>query len=254
MSHVFLFSHQDDEFGVFKVIDDLVSSKHDVHIVYLTTGTLDGSISIRRNTESIDVLSKLGIKKKQIHFIGCENELCDGKLYQNLHIAEKNLDTLFNLIGPPSTLYIHAWEGGHQDHDAAHILGLAMAQKHACLEQTFQFSLYNGYTLPWVLYNVLKPIPENGPVQRTQISWTDRMRFITYCCRYPSQLKTWIGLLPFTLINYLLDGHQKLQLCDINRIQHPPHTGVLLYQARKVLNYKNFNEGVSTFSQQHFKN
>ncbi|KLN62197.1 hypothetical protein WH96_01325 [Kiloniella spongiae] len=253
MSHVFLFSHQDDEFGVFKAISDLTNSKKDVHIIYLTTGTLDGSISKRRNKESTDVLSKFGIEKKQIHFIGCENKLCDGKLYQNLHIAEKSLDTLFNLIGPPSTLYIHAWEGGHQDHDAAHILGLAMAQKHACMGQTFQFSLYNGHTLPWALYHVLKPIPENGPIQRTQMSWGDRIRFITYCCRYPSQLKTWIGLLPFTLINYLFDGHQKLQLCNINRLQLPPHTGILLYEARKVLSYDEFKAGVTAFLKQHFK-
>ncbi|MCZ4280909.1 PIG-L family deacetylase [Kiloniella laminariae] len=249
MLHVFLFSHQDDEFGVFKVIEDLKDNLENAHFIYLTSGTFDGNLSASRNKESLNVLSKFGITSEQVHFIGGQQQIADGQLYKNISAAENTLHHLFKKIGVPNTLYIHAWEGGHQDHDAAHLLGLALATRYNCLKNTFQFSLYNGYALPWIFYRVLTPISHNGEIIKIRISWKERWRYLKHCCSYPSQLKTWIGLFPFTLCHYLFDGHQKLQPCSLEPIIKAPHEGTLLYEARKVTSYGEFSEKTTGFIQ-----
>ena len=37
---------------------------------------------------------------------------------------------------------MHAWEGGHQDHDAVHIVGVRSAQRCGVLASSRQFPLY----------------------------------------------------------------------------------------------------------------
>lgn len=48
-------------------------------------------------------------------------------------------------IKPGSSLLIPAWEGGHQDHDAAHLIGRRLADRTGA--RAWQFPLYTGSAL-----------------------------------------------------------------------------------------------------------
>jgi hypothetical protein len=91
-------------------------------------------------------------------------------------------------------------------------------------------------------------LPENGEPVFARISWKQRIKFITFCFFYSSQIKTWLGLFPFFLIHYLFNGTQALQRTSADRIHLPPHAGVLLYERRGVYSYEEFTQDADRFA------
>jgi len=247
---LFLFAHQDDEFGVFYEIHRLVSRGDKVMIAYLTSGTSDGNPSRFRNAESISVLKRLGVNENNIIFLGTDAWIPDGHLCGHLEVAYRNLADLIAKVGVPEKLYFHAWEGGHQDHDAAHLIGVVLGEHLGILERCYQFPLYTGIGLPAIFFRMFFCLPENGTPNLTIIPWRQRIEFIKLSFQYPSQLKTWIGLFPFFLLHYLFFGTQILQGVSTKRIHRPPHFGKLLYERRGFYSYKKFTKDTRDFMSQ----
>ena len=114
---LFLFAHQDDEFGIFqKIVDELHAGSH-VCCAYLTQGGHSNSLAERRNLESLSVLSKLGVSNKDIFFAGDTLRIRDGKLLENLDLASSWIQSWWSNYPQIRSLYVPAWEGGHPDHD-----------------------------------------------------------------------------------------------------------------------------------------
>ena len=244
---LFLFAHQDDEFGVFYEIHRLVSRGDTVIAMYLTSGTPDGTPSSIRDTESLSVLKKLGVSESNIVFLGANAGIPDGDLCSHLDVAYRGIADLIAKAGAPETLYFHAWEGGHQDHDAAHLLGVALGEQWGILDRCYQFPLYTGAGLPAAFFRMFYCLPENGAPNLTTIPWRQRIEFIQFCFHYPSQFKSWVGLFPFFLFHYLFFGTQILQPVSAKQIHRPPHSGKLLYDRRGFYSYKKFAEVTSGF-------
>lgn len=244
---IFLFAHQDDESGVFQLILDEIERGMDVSCYYLTSGTFNGMPSDQRNHESLRVLLNLGVKEDNIHFIGSKKLIADCDLINQL-------DYLFDFISKlivdnkcKPNLYLPAWEGGHSDHDALHVAGVLAAYQNGMLEMTYQASLYNskGCYGPW--FKVLHPIIENGEVYKSKISLKNRFRFIKYCLSYPSQKTSWIGLFPFFLLHYLINGYQTWQPVSIDRIKERQHKGSLYFDYRGFCDEFIFFKKINSF-------
>lgn len=77
------------------------------------------------------------------------------------------------------------------------------------------------------------PLEENGIVEQQKIPIVNRMRYIKMCLGYPSQAKTWLGLLPFVAYSYWFIGNQSLQKVNLDRLQVRPHEGQLYYESRE---------------------
>ena len=251
---LFIFAHQDDEIGVFSELHRLVSSGDTIIVVYLTSGTPSGEVSDIRNCESVSVLTKLGIPQENIYFLGSELGIPDGKLSNYIVLALQSIMKWLIKNKLPQRIYFPAWEGGHQDHDAVHLVGIALGKRLEILEQCFQFPLYTGYHLPSILFRLFLPIPENETVFLSKIPWNRRIKFITYCLSYPSQWKTWIGLFPFFLIHYIFKGTQVLQPVSLKRISQRPHSGMLLYERRGFYSYKKFSKDSSIIISEYISN
>ena len=142
--NLFLFAHQDDEYGIFPVLEQLAARGEPLAVAYLTSGTLDGRTSAQRNAESVRVLTQLGLTPAQIHFPGADLNLPDGQLYQHVQQACEGVQDLLGDGPPPTRIFTPAWEGGHQDHDATHIVACYLARKFSCLEASRQSPLYHG--------------------------------------------------------------------------------------------------------------
>ncbi len=244
---LFIFAHQDDESACFFEIERLTGSGSRVIIAYMTSGTLSGSESLVRNKESLAVLKKLGVDKGNVFFLGTDAKIADGVLCQNLTSALQMLIDLISKIGIPENIYFHAWEGGHQDHDASHLVGIALAKRLNIIDNCYQFPLYNGFNLPSIFFRLFCYLSENGIPQLTHIPWKKRIKFVKLCFYYKSQLKTWIGLFPFFLIHYIFYGTQILQKVSILRIKQPPHNNKLLYERRGFYSYNNFAQEAKIF-------
>lgn len=229
---LFLFAHQDDEFGVFQKIIDEVQKGSVVHCAYLTNGSYGGVSPSRRNQESLNVLSKLGVQKQDIVFAGFKLSIPDGCLPEHLVVCSNWIRQWLHAFTDISAIYVPAWEGGHQDHDALHALTVGVAQEIGILKCVRQFPLYNSYGCPGTLFKVFHPLSRNGVVIKGRISLGNRLRFLRYCLSYPSQAKTWLGLFPFVLLHYLTSGSQKLQVVSSERVYQRPHEGKLYYEKR----------------------
>jgi len=244
---LFLLAHQDDECGCFFEIHRLVSRGDKVIVAYLTSGNLDGSSSPIRDAESVAVLKKLGVPKSNIFFLGTDARIPDGKLSHHLEAAFHSITDLIVKIGIPENLYFLAWEGGHQDHDAVHLIGVVLADHLGIIERCYQFPLYTGVNLPSVFFRMFVFFPENGEPKLTMIPWRQRIGFVKLCLQYPSQIKTWIGLFPFFLAHYVFSGTQILQRVSVKRVHQPPHTGKLLYERRGFYSYQRFAQDTCGF-------
>lgn len=227
---LFLFAHQDDEFAVYHQIANDIQRGNRVICVYFTDG---GKEALRRNTESIRSLSKLGVSPEQVIFQGLQLGVKDGELVNYLDELTNWFLPYLRSFVDIHRIYIPAWEGGHPDHDALHVLTCLITCKLDLIDSVRQFSLYNAYKCRAPFFRVMHPLSSNGLVEHTSIAIVGRIKYIFMCLGYPSQIKTWVGLFPFVTYSYLFIGKQSLQKVSIDRLCTKPHEGQLYYEMRR---------------------
>lgn len=249
--NVFLFPHQDDEAPVFLEIERLVREGAPLVIVYLTSGARSGEPEQRRTAESLAVLGRLKVPREAIHFVGSDMKVPDGDLMSHLEPLRGWINDLIRDGGGLASIHMPAWEGGHQDHDAAHLLGLALAREHQALPQAFQFPYYHGRNLPGILFRTLHPLAPNGRTVSDRLGWGQRLRYLSYLTQYRSQLTTWIGLGPFFVLHYLFWGTQVRQPVSLTRVFERPHEGPMLYERRNFSDYQRFQAKADDFRRRH---
>jgi LmbE family N-acetylglucosaminyl deacetylase len=248
---LFLFAHQDDEFGVFQAIEDCLRQGMRVRCAYLTHGAAGSAV--RRNTESLAVLAELGVAREDIAFAGDELGICDAFLSR--HMAAAGAWLSHWLAGAAATgevalLCLPAWEGGHHDHDALHALGLHTSERLGLAASVRQYALYHAFRCPGPFFRVLSPLAANGAPQAARIGWGARWRYLRHCVTgYPSQRVTWIGLAPFVALHYLFDGRQLLQPARLARLAERPHAGPLYYERRKFYTYERLRHDIQQWLQ-----
>lgn len=233
---LFLFAHQDDEFGVFHQIEHERRAGRRVHCIYATDGSAT-ALPDRRNAESTDVLKKLGVAVENIYFAGQELGIKDGFLHADIELLDKWLDSFLDHHSSIDRCFIPAWEGGHPDHDLLHAITVNNLNSRNRLEIAQQYPLYNGKGCRGPFFKALSPISENGPIDKKKFGWNDRLRYISLCLAYPSQWKSWIGLFPFVSFRILFGGTQMLQRVSTDRLAKPPHSGLLYYERRAFLDW-----------------
>lgn len=243
-SALFLFAHQDDEFGVLQHIADY--RRHGVRVVcaYLTDGQARHARAARRNAESLRVLVRLGVAADDVVFAGEALGIADASLPLHMEAAHAWIGAwLAEWLGEPGAsgalagLHVPAWEGGHQDHDALHVVAVAQAAQRGLLSCTWQYSLYQCAGLAGPLLRVLAPLPANDPVRVLPMRWRDRWRNLRCCLGYPSQRTTWIVLFPLVAWHYLTRGVESLQPVALSRIRERPHGGALYYEKRRFFTW-----------------
>mgnify|MGYP001257411063 CR=1 FL=1 len=242
----YLFAHQDDEFGIF--IDILKKIKNNnIYVFYLTSGYKDKIHKLKlskRDLESISVLKKIGVKKKNIKFIGKELDIRSNKLYSDIDKAYKAI-LKFTKKKIPHQIITLSWEGGHEDHDACNLLGRKIAFKFGIVKNSGEFSLYNAYKLRLIFFRVFNPINKKGNI--IKINFYDRLFIIKLLFYYKSQFKIWIGLYPFVIFHYIFLGYNFIQPLNNCKSIEKPHTGKLLYESRKFCEFKDFKKKLIYF-------
>jgi LmbE family N-acetylglucosaminyl deacetylase len=248
---LFLFAHQDDEMGVFGEIEATIARGEQVACAYLTDGTAGRYDPAIRNRESTSALAALGVAAGRLNFIGTDLAIPDGRLVEHLDAAFDAVQSLARQLGTVNRIVMHAWEGGHQDHDAVHLIGVALAQSIDLVEASQQFPLYRrrpGSPLPFVMF---QPIAANGVVVLRPVPLPARLRYLKILVGYPSQRKTMLGLGPMIIWHYLTDGAQQLQPVSIARASAAPHGGKLLYEIRSKLSWSEFCNRSELFRRAH---
>lgn len=242
---VFLLPHQDDEFGVFHSMEAERKRGRRVLCAFMTSGVPPGGDPSRRNAESVEVLAALDVH--EVVFVGAELNIADGHLREALTQAGKWIERLMDTESSLSSIFVPAWEGGHPDHDCLHALVAEIAEHRGKITSIYQFPLYNGYRLPGPLFRVLTPLATNGLVRRDRIPTAKRAYYLKLVLCYRSQVKTWMGLIPFVLLHYLLKGTQDLQGVQASRTHQKPHAGRLYYERRGFARWDEVDSAINAW-------
>lgn len=243
---LFLFAHQDDEFGVFARIEKELRSGRRVFCAYLTDGAAAAKAGLREE-ESRAVLQKLGVPHSDILFIGTPLHWADCQLYLHMGGLSNWLHGFMDVHPDTDICFVPAWEGGHPDHDVLHAITVEVMLARKNPVAIWQYPLYNGRNCPGLFFRVLSPIPENGPVDREPIAWCDRLRYIRLCLAYPSQWRSWVGLFPFAFFHYFWCGVQQLQKVEKSRLSEPPHARPLYYERRAFLDWSVLSAALASY-------
>lgn len=236
-----LLPHPDDEFAVFPWLRQALDAGHRVRCIWLTDGGWGGQDVQRREAESVDVLSSLGMGGIEMQFLGAAHLIPDGGLYAKLDEVDALLDAM--LFEPDEIMLAPAWEGGHPDHDAAHLIGRGLAARRGMA--ALQFPLYNGIGLPGPFFRVMHPLAGNGECHSAEgMSLPRRLEFVWACTGYRSQWKSFAGLLPLYLLKMFGPTPFVLQPMMAGADLRKPHSGRLLYERRSALTWKTFEQAV----------
>lgn len=240
---IFIFSHYDDEFGLFNVIEDSTKKNKNVFVIYLTNGLTKQERKNKkklqkRESESLKILLKLGVKKENIIFLGKKLKIHVYDLYKKLNITYKIINEFLKKIEGNFILYTHAWEGGNEDHDSSFVIVKKILCKNTRAILGFQFSQYhrkNTYIYPFKVQNL---IHSNSKIYKSKLSFFSKIRFISYLFTYTSQLYLWLPIYPFIILRILLNNYGSVKIIPKNLILKKPHSGNLLYENLRVNEYK----------------
>ena len=242
---LFLLAHPDDEFGVFAWIERALADGRQVRCVWMTDGGWGGQDIQRRQRESQNVLSAMGVPRQAMDFLGAEHGFADGDLCNCLDALVEALCARYRDLAP-SQILVPAWEGGHPDHDASHLAGLALAARTS--SEVLQYGLYQGENLPGPVFRVLAPLPANGPHRTIAVSARQRLRYITACFGFRSQWKSFLGLLPFYALKLSFCRYPfVLQPVQDGRTAQRPHPGPLLYERRGGPSFEQFAQRTAPY-------
>jgi LmbE family N-acetylglucosaminyl deacetylase len=233
---LFVFAHQDDELAAARSI----RAHGDVACAFLTDGASRVSAE-RRNAESLAALAELGVPAERVAFLSVAH---DGQLVENLDDALAALEARF--AGAAITgVGLLAWEGGHHDHDAAHLAGLAFAKRRGI--EAFEHPLYSAEGR---LYRALRPVGAGWRSER--IGRRDAWRILRLVRHYRSQKRTWAAMLPETTVRLLLLARTHVRTADPRRLFAAPHRGRLLYERRFRVPQARFRDAAAPFLERHF--
>ena len=251
IQNIFLLSHQDDEMGVFNHIEKIIKDNQNITIFYLTNGSIkkriDPNLIFRRDFESLKVLYNLGVKKDNIIFLGRKLEVNVYELHENL---EKTYDYIINFIrniDGKINIYTHSNEGGNIDHDSCFYLAKKIMNNLDNIENSYQFSLYNSYKMPLFLYRVMSPLKENGKIIKSQLNFSQKIKYCRLLFNYVSQLHIWLGLFPIIIFKILMNQYGSIQIIDSTLIVKKPHDGLLWYEKRKFISFSEYKKIIEVF-------
>lgn len=238
-------AHPDDEVLFWPLIARTPADK--LALAYVTDGSAGGACRPEaRVGETRRMLASLGSPSTAAAFLGQASGLPDGVLHLHLDQAWTALAAWAEGLGPVARIYTHAWEGGHQDHDACHALALALADKTGAA-RAGQVACYRRPDGGFAPYSLLDPIAANGAPDRLIMTGAERRAMASCIWRYPSQWKSWVGLGPPLLTRLALDATFPLQPVSRTRIDERPHAGPLLYEARGGPSFADVSEAARTF-------
>ncbi len=238
---LFLLAHNDDEYFVALRMREENQLGNQIIVAYLTHGSVHGVDSSARMQESIKFLTKLEIRQENILMIGRRQDIPDSRLHERVADAYQGLREVLENI-TIERLYVMAWEGGHPDHDACHLIGVAFARQRN-LEKVYEFPAYSRF-------RVMHPLRKDFELLAAGTSRMEALKTLVSGFSYRSQRRTFLAMLPGSIVQLLLLGHQNYWLVPQGRdYTQPPHTGRLFYERRYGISFAAFTENVRALYQ-----
>jgi LmbE family N-acetylglucosaminyl deacetylase len=243
---LFVFAHQDDEYAAAPWIIQERDAGATIACVYLTNGGFRVKPAVR-DAESLAVLRSFRIDASSVAFLETEDgRIADRALAARATDGLQALERrLVRAAFVPTRIYAPSYEGGHPDHDAAHLIAAVVAARLGVLDDAWHFSLYNAYRCRRPLFSTLKQLPSDAPAREPAWPLHTRLAMTMLCWRYRSQRRTWMGLFPGAFVERAVLNRERLLGFDVSRLVARPHEGELLYERLFATPYDDFAGAVA---------
>ncbi|EYD78403.1 GlcNAc-PI de-N-acetylase family [Rubellimicrobium mesophilum DSM 19309] len=244
---LFLLAHQDDEIAFAPLLARLKADGQPVRVVYLTDGGAGRASPELRCTESRRALASLGILPSEVVFLGAAMAVPDGALFRRLPQVYAALESVCRGSDAPGEIYTLGWEGGHVDHDAAHVIAMALAVARDRVHQAWQVPFYRAIDRgpPW--FTLFAPLTANGPVARLSLTRRESWLRAALVRFFPSQWRSLTALGPLVLWRALTDPTLKLQPMVPGRLWERPTPGRLLYEKLYAVSFAEVSACIGAF-------
>ncbi len=235
---LFLLAHADDEFVLAPIIRDAKNEGRRIAVIYLTDNDSEEASVGRCSREAMRLLGSLGlVVEADAVFLGERLAIPGGKLFRNLPAMHEALLQHARQVMPVETIYVHAWEGGDPDHDAAHALALGLEFALGLSEAVLQVPFYRSPRWrgwPVVLFS---PLAANGPVTYYRQSLLERLQRLTMIRYYPSQVHAFLRFFPCLLFDAFLRPGVPVQRACASRLAERPTSERLHYERSGLIEF-----------------
>ena len=251
-STIFILPHCDDEFYFVPFIRQEISEGANIIIIFTTYGSSYGVEHEVRLSESINALTGLGVCSSSIIHLGFDLNIFDGKshLFLNeLLEGSKRIVAQYTI----RKFYCFSWEGGHTDHDASHLITVALEKIVGSEGGVIEVSGYNSYKTKGPFFRVMTLIPsKNNQVQYMQIPLFNSLSHICIIFNYKSQWKTFLGLFAQNFFQLVILRKIPFRKVGTRSYSNPPHDGGLFYERRFGITFKEFYSSSKNFINKYF--
>lgn len=245
-----ILAHQDDEMAMATRIAFEIRAGRSIHCAILTNGATRAASATVRDAESLAVLTRLGVAPANVMFLGSRHGIPDRMLVQSLERSLALLDEHLSAV-PIDRIFCMAWEGGHPDHDASHLVALALARRRGLQGNVWEFSLYNGRGTRGPFFRVMTLLATGARRQQRRLALGEAARAAWLPTFYRSQRSTWIGLLPEALLKLVVLRREIMQEATADRVLGRPHEGTLFYERRFGVDYGSWRALADPFIRRH---
>lgn len=239
---LFLLAHQDDEYFVLPRIAAEVRLGSEILVAYTTDGAGYGACSARRLEESRRALRRWGIQADQIQPVGGQLGVADGGSHECLF----RLAEAFSSLGNFDRIFAPAWEGGHVDHDAAHLVAAWLRGRQPGLD-LYEFSLYRAWGSRGPFFQCGNLILRERDLLFDRVSVRASLDWFLGFLHYRSQMGSFLGLAPLSAYPILVRRRLVCQRVAWREYRIRPHSGSLFYERRFKVSFDVFRSTVEAF-------
>ena len=211
-------------------------------VAYTTWGSAYGTSGDTRESESLRALMTLGVAPGSVVLLGRQLEVADGYAAASSAKVLTRCREAFRDSAIERLITV-AWEGGHPDHDITHLVAKRLATDWQVQDEFYEFPLYTAAGAPPPLFRVNRFSGDAGDTSHTRLGFRERVSAFMLARCYPSQWKSFVGLLPEAAVRYLIQGQQQLRRVaagaqDDRGQPARPHDGPLFYERRFNLSFE----------------
>jgi LmbE family N-acetylglucosaminyl deacetylase len=214
-------AHPDDEMLCLPfLLDETTPSGQVDHFLYLTFN----SLSEGRKRECVRAVRILDQEIRESRLVEFESVLRDGHGWEDFQAGD--IDEFFRLMQflDIDSILTFAYEGGHQDHDFAHIISKVFQSAYD--HEIVEFSGYRKHE-KFPLFVACIPLVKLLKVSFPR--WKALKLFLRLSATHKSQLRVWTMLSPPIMLN-LLFGSTYATRSELSPTN--PNSGIFLYEMR----------------------
>lgn len=214
-------AHPDDEMLCLPfLLNETTTSGQVDHFLYLTFNSLPES----RKKECVSAIRVLNEEIRESRLVEFESVLRDGLGWEDFKISDINeFFRLLQVLNIDSILTF-AYEGGHQDHDLAHVISKVLQSVHQ--HEIIEFSGYRKHE-KFPLFVACMPLLKLLKVSFPR--WKAAKLFLRLAATHKSQLRVWSMLSPPIMLN-LVFGSTYTTRSELSPLNPPG--GLFLYEMR----------------------